>query len=178
MPRLNVVDPATATGRVKEIFDGPLAAMKLNIFKGIANSPVGLDAYLGLSSALKSGTLSDKERETIQLAVSELAGCDYCLAAHTMLGKGAGLTEDQTVEARQGSIPGDPKLDAIAKFAVALHEKRGFVTDDDLAAFKAAGYDDGAVIETLVTYALITFTNYFNHVNETEVDFPAPPVLA
>lgn len=178
MPRLSVVDPATATGRVKEIFDGPLAQMKLNIFKGMANSPVGLEAYLGLSGALKSGSLSDKERETIQLAVSQLASCDYCVAAHTVLGKGAGLTEEQTIQARRGSVSGDSKLDALARFAVALHEKRGFVSDDDLSAFKAAGYDDGAVVEAIATYTLITFTNFFNHVNETEVDFPAAPALA
>ena len=71
MPRLNVVDPATATGRVKEIFDGPLKGKHLNIFKGFANSPAVLDAYLGMSGALSKTSLSAKEREAIALAVAQ-----------------------------------------------------------------------------------------------------------
>ena len=177
MPRLNIVEPATATGRAKEIFDGPLKAMQLNIFKGIANSPAALDFYLNASGALKQGVLTDAEREAFQLAVSEANGCDYCLAAHTHLGKGAGLSEDQTVQARRGRIEGDAKLGAITAFAVALHEKRGYVSDDDLSAFKSAGFDDAAVVEAIATYALITFTNFFNHVHQTEVDLPAYPAL-
>ena len=173
MPRLNIVDPATATGRAKEIFDGPLKAMQLNIFKGIANSPASLDFYLNASGALKEGVLTDAEREAFQLAVSEANGCEYCLAAHTFIGKNDGLTEEQTVEARRGQITGDPKLGAITKFAVALHEKRGYVGDDDLAAFKGAGYDDAAVVEAIATYALITFTTFFNPVHLTLSYLPA-----
>ncbi|MEL6396852.1 MAG: carboxymuconolactone decarboxylase family protein, partial [Planctomycetota bacterium] len=68
-------------------------------------------------------------------------------------------------------------LGALSKFAAALHEKKGFVGDDDLSAFKNAGYDDGAVAEVVGVYALATFTNYFNHVNESDVDFPAAPAI-
>lgn len=178
MPRLNTVDPATATGRTKEIFDGPLKAMQLNIFKGIGNSPAALDFYLNASGALKGGVLSDKEREAFQLAVSEANGCEYCLAAHTHIGKGAGLSEQQTIEARRGRITDDAKLGAVTAFATALHEKKGYVSDEDLRAFKSAGYDDAAVVEAIATYALITFTNFFNHVHQTDVDLPAYPSLS
>ncbi|MEM7622347.1 MAG: carboxymuconolactone decarboxylase family protein, partial [Planctomycetota bacterium] len=158
-------------------FDGPLKSMQINIFKGMANSGAGLNAYLQLSGALKEGALSDAEREAIQLAVSEANGCDYCLAAHTMLGKNAGLTEDQITGARRGSVEGDAKLAALVTFVTALHEKKGFATDEDLAAFRSAGYDDGHVVEVIGTYALITFTNFFNHVHDTPIDFPAAPAL-
>lgn len=171
MPRLSVIDPAAGQGRVKEIFEGPLKGKHFNIFKGLANSPAALDAYLALSGALAKGSLSEKERETIQLAVAQANGCEYCLSAHTALGKKAGLTDEQTLEARRGAM-NDPKLAALAKFALALHEKRGSVSDADLASVRKAGYSDAHIAEALASYALATFTNYFNHVNQTAVDFP------
>ncbi|MEN0019701.1 MAG: carboxymuconolactone decarboxylase family protein [Planctomycetota bacterium] len=177
MPRLTAIDPATATGKAKEIFDGPLAGKHLNIFKSMANSPATLQAYLALAGALGDSVLSDKEREIIQLAVGQANNCEYCVAAHTAIGKGAGLTDDQALGARRGTVDGDAKLDALAKFALAIHEKKGFVSNEDLSTFKAAGYDDAAVADTVTTYALAVFTNYFNHVNETEIDLPAAPAL-
>ena len=100
MPRLNVVDPASASGPVKEIFDGPLKGKHLNIFKGMGNSPAALNFYLAGSGALKDASLSSKEQEVVQLVFAQGNGCDYCQAAHTHIGKGAGLSEEQTVAAR------------------------------------------------------------------------------
>jgi uncharacterized peroxidase-related enzyme len=177
MPRLNVVDPSEATGRVKEIFDGPLKGKELNIFKGLANSPAGLEGYLGLAGALGHGGLTKAEQEAVALAIAEANDCDYCRAAHTFIGKEAGLTEAQTVAARRGAVEGDAKLDALVRFTLRLHEKKGFVSADDLRDFKAAGYDDGHVVDVVVAYTLNTLTNYFNHVNDTAVDLPAPPAL-
>lgn len=176
MPRLPAVNPATATGRVKEIFEGPLKGKHFNIFKAMANSPAGLDIYLGLAGALGKGVLSEKEREVIQLAVGEANNCVYCAAARTLIGKGAGLSEGQTIEARRGHLA-DAKLQALTHFVLSIHEKRGHVSDADVSAFKAAGYNDAAVVEVVGNYALAIFTNYFNHVNETALDFPAPPAI-
>ena len=175
MARLPVVDPTHES--VKSIFEGPLKGKEINIFKGMANSPAVLNLYLSMAGAMEKFYLSAAEREVIQLVAAEANSCDYCTAAHTMIGKGAGLSEEQTVEARQGKITGDAKLNALAQFATALHEKKGFVSDEDLAAFKGAGFDDGAVVEAVAVYALATFTNYFNHANETAVDFPTPPAV-
>lgn len=175
MPRLNVLDPATATGPAKAIFDGPLKGKHLNIFKGMGNSPAALNFYLNASGALKDAGLSAKEQEVVQLVFAQGNGCDYCQAAHTHIGKGAGLTEQQTVSARTGKDLGDPKLTAVAKFATALFERRGNVSDTDLAAFKKAGYTDGHIAELVASAALAVFTNYFNHVNQTVVDLPTPP---
>ncbi len=172
MGRLKTIDPATAQGPVKEIFDGPLQGKHLNIFKALGNSPAALNTYLGIAGALSEASLNAAEREVIQLAIGEANGCDYCTAAHTKIAQGAGLTEEQTIEARRGSLS-DDRLNAIAQFALAIHEKKGFVSDEDVNSFKEAGFDDGHIAEVVATYALAVFTNYFNHVNETEVDFPA-----
>ena len=140
MPCLNVVDPAATDGRVREIFDGPLAGKHLNIFKGLANSPAGLEAYLGLTGALGKGSLSPREHEAVALALAEANDCGYCRAAHTAIGKQAGLTERQTIDARKGHVEDDPKLGALVSFTLRLHEKKGFVDDADLDAFRSAGY--------------------------------------
>jgi len=175
MARLPVIDPSHDS--VNEIFDGPLKGKHLNIFKGMANSPAVLNLYLSMSGAIDSFSLSPAEREIIQLAVGQANGCDYCTAAHTAIGKGAGLTEQQTIEARQGRIADDAKLNALAIFATSMHEKKGFVSDEDLASFKAAGFTDAHITEVVGVYAMAVFTNYFNHVNQTEIDFPAAPPL-
>jgi len=176
MPRLSPIDPALATGAVKEIFDGPLKGKHFNIFRSMAASPAALELYLGFGKALSSGTLSLKERETIQLAIGEANNCSYCTAAHTAIGKGAGLTEVQTIEARRGKMS-DPRLGALVRFVLAIHEKKGFVSDAEMSAFRNAGYGDGAIAEVVANYALAVYTNVFNHVNDTVSDFPpAPPI--
>lgn len=177
MPRLNVVEPATAHGRAKDIFDGPLKGKHFNLFKGLANAPAALDAYLGLTGALGKGALSPAERELIALAIGEANGCDYCVAAHTVIGKGAGVSDSDAVGARRGALADNPRHDALVKFALRLHEKKGSVSQQDLEDFRHAGFNDGHVAEVVANYALSIFTNYFNHVNESEIDFPAPPAL-
>ncbi len=176
MPRLNVVDPQRAEGKVRELFEGPLQGKHFNIFKGLANSPAALEAYLALSGALQHAQLSAKEREYIALATAEANDCRYCLAAHTMLGKMAGLSDADMLAARRGDGT-DPRLAALGRFVRALHEKKGYVSDADLAAVRAAGYTDGHIAEITAVYALNVFTNIFNHVNDTAIDFPAAPPL-
>lgn len=172
MARLTPVDPSTATGVVKEIFEGPLKGKHFNIFKSMAQSPAALNFYLAASGALGKSGLNAKEQEVIQLVTAQANACDYCLSAHTAIGKMVGLSDAQTLEARRGHV-NDAKLGALAKFAAALHEKRGHVTDADVQAFKAGGYTDANIAEVIAVYATAVFTNYFNHVNQTPVDFPA-----
>lgn len=175
MPRLHVVEPDQATGEAKELLEGPLKDMQLNIFKGMANSPAALKAYMAFSGELAKGMLNETEREAILLAIGEANDCGYCKAAHTMLGKQAGLSDEQAAGARRGELPDDPKLDALVKFALRIHEKKGFVTEADINTFREAGYTDGHAAEVVANYALSTFTNYFNHMNETILDLPAAP---
>lgn len=178
MPRLHVVEPADAQGRAKELFDGPLKNKRLNIFKGLANSPAALDGYLAFSGALAKGELSAADRELIALAISEASGCAYCLAAHSAIGKGADLSEADMIGARKGTLASRPREDALVKFALRIHEKKGAISQADIDEFRAAGFGDGAITEVIANYALTIYTNYFNHVNDTTLDFPAAPVLS
>lgn len=177
MARLNIVDPASTTGRVKEIFDGPLKGKHLNIFKGLGNAQSGLDAYLSLNQALSKSAFSAAEKEAVALVVGEKNNCDYCVAAHTAIAKGHGLSEEQTVKIRKGEPTGDDRIDAIVTLAARLVETKGFVEESDLDQFKNAGFDDAAIVDLIVAYTLNTLTNTFNHVNDTEVDFPKVPAL-
>jgi uncharacterized peroxidase-related enzyme len=174
MNRLGQVDPATVTGPVREIFDGPLKGKHFNIFKSMGHSHAALQMYLAMNGALAHSTLSPAEKEVIQLTVGEANNCQYCVAAHTAIGKMSGLSTEQTVEARRGAMS-DAKLNALARFALAIHETNGFVSDQDLAQFKAAGYTHAQVAEVVAVYALAIYTNTFNHVNDTVSDFPAAP---
>ncbi|WP_431299088.1 carboxymuconolactone decarboxylase family protein [Tabrizicola sp. BL-A-41-H6] len=149
-----------------------------NLFRVVANSPSALEGYLGLSSALSKGTLPAATRERIALAVAEINGCSYCLAAHTFLGKKFAKLDEAEILANRNGHSGDPKADAAVQFAAAVTTARGHVSDHDLRAVKLAGYDDAQVVEIVLHVALNTLTNYVNEVAKTEVDFPAVSALA
>ncbi len=176
MPRIPAVDPAHATGRAKELLDGPLKGKHFNIFKSMAGSPALLEMYLGIGGAMGKSSLTMKEQEVIQLAIAQAQSCDYCTAAHTAIGKMHGLSEAQTIEARRGRLT-DPRLNALARFALAIHEKKGFVSDADVEALKAAGFAEQQMGEVLGSYIQMMFTSTFNHMNNTPSDFPPPPKL-
>jgi uncharacterized peroxidase-related enzyme len=179
MQRLPAIDPATATGKAKILLDGVQAKLGLtpNIARTMANSPAALDAYLGFSGGLAKGALSAKLREQIALVVAEANGCGYCLAVHTTLGKSQGLTDSEMLDSRQGGA-GDPRIAAALGFARKVVRERAQVTDEDVAALRHVGYSNGEIAEIVANVALNVFTNYFNHVAGTEVDFPTAPELS
>lgn len=142
-----------------------------NLIATMAAAPAVANAYLGFSQSLAGGVLPARLREQIALAVGESNQCDYCVAAHTALGKGAGLSEEATLDARRGESS-DPQEEAALRFAQKVVSERGRVSDDDVAGLREAGFDDGGVAEIVANVALNLFTNYFNHVADTEVDFP------
>ena len=178
MSRLQTIDPQTATGKTKDLLDGiqQRLGMTPNLTRIFANSPAVLEAYLNFSGALSGGALSPKLREQIALAVSEQNNCNYCLAAHNALGKMAGLSDEQRNDSRRG-IGTDAKSQAAISFASSLVEKQGWVSDEEIEAIRSAGYGDGEITEIIANVALTLFTNYFNHVAETEVDFPKVEAL-
>jgi uncharacterized peroxidase-related enzyme len=178
MSRMPVVQPETATGEAKEL----LGAVKSkigrvpNMMKALANSPAALNAYLQFSTAVSAGALSPQTREQISLAVGQANSCDYCVAAHSAIGKMVGLTGDQILDSRRGSAA-DRKTDAILHFSQSLVEDRGVVSEEDLNAVRKAGVTEGELAEVVANVALNVFTNYFNHVADTEVDFPKVQAL-
>lgn len=149
--------------------------MLLNIFRGLANSPAALDAYLKFSGALREGKLDAKTREALALAIGQANGCQYCLSAHTLLGKGAGLDDAAIKSARLGQSA-NPKLQGALQLARQLVQTHGKVSDGDVTAARTAGLDDGDIAEVVANVALNVFTNYFNNLNHTEVDFPKVPL--
>ena len=143
-----------------------------NLFRLVANSPAALQGYLALSSALEKGALPAATRERIALAVAEINGCDYCLSAHTYLGKNLAKLDEAEITANRDGASNDPKADVAVRFAAKVARERGHVSEDHIRAVKLAGYDDAQVIEIVLHVALNTWTNYINEVAKTEIDFP------
>jgi uncharacterized peroxidase-related enzyme len=166
------------------IEDAPAAAQPLlnavktqlgsvpNLFRLVANSPAALEGYLGLNAALGKGRLPAATRERIAIAIAEINGCDYCLSAHTYLGHALAKLDAAEIAANRDGTSNDPKADAAVRFAASVARQRGHVEAREVAAVKAAGYDDGQVIEIVLHVALNTWTNYINEVAKTEIDFP------
>jgi uncharacterized peroxidase-related enzyme len=143
-----------------------------NMFRLIATSPQALEGYLGLSGALGKGALPAATRERIALAVAEVNGCDYCLSAHTYLGKNLAKLDDAEITANRSGASNDPRADAAVRFAAQVTRARGHVGAAELSAVKLAGYTDAQVIEIVQHVALNTWTNYVNEVFKTDIDFP------
>jgi len=143
-----------------------------NLFRLVSTSPAALQGYLGLSGALSKGALPAATRERIALAVAEINGCDYCLSAHSYLGKNLAKLDDAEIAANRNGASNDPKADAAVRFAAKVVRERGHVSEDDVRAVKLAGYDDAQVIEIVLHVALNTWTNYINEVAKTDIDFP------
>jgi uncharacterized peroxidase-related enzyme len=143
-----------------------------NVFRLVANSPAALEGYVGLLGALAKGALPAPTHERIALAVAEINGCSYCLSAHTYLGKHVAKLDDAEIAANRDGGSNNPGADAAVKFAAKVARQRGHISDADLRAVKAAGYDDAQVIEIVLHVALNTWTNYVNEVAKTEIDFP------
>ncbi|MGL4419809.1 MAG: carboxymuconolactone decarboxylase family protein, partial [Gemmataceae bacterium] len=163
MSRLNQIAPESATGKAKELLDAVKGKLGLvpNMTRAMANAPAVLNGYLQLSGALGQGELPAKSREQIALAIAQANGCDYCLAAHTALGKMTGLTSDQIRDSRHGTAV-DPQTDTLIRFARTVVDTKGRVSGADLQTVREAGYDDGTIAEVVAHVALNVFTNYFN----------------
>ncbi len=149
-----------------------------NLLRLIANSPAGLEGYLSLSGALAKGSLPAPTRERIALAVAELNGCGYCLAAHSFIGTRMAKLDPAEIAANRRGHSIDPKAGAAVRFAASVVKARGHVSDDEVNAVKAAGYSDAQVVEIVLHVALNTLTNYVNEVAQTAVDFPLVDALA
>lgn len=149
-----------------------------NLFRTVATSPAALEGYLGLSGALAKGWLPAPTRERIALAVAEINGCGYCLAAHTYLGRNLAKLDDAEILANRHGGSNDPKADAAVRFAASIVHQRGHVSDEEVRAVRLAGYDDAQIIEIVQHVALNTWTNYLNSVAGTEIDFPIASALA
>jgi uncharacterized peroxidase-related enzyme len=175
MSRLTTIRPEEATGAAAEVFAKIKKAVGKvpNAYATIGtHSPEALGAALAFDAVVAAGTLGKADIEVIKLAVSEHVGCDYCVAAHTLMGKLAGLSSD-AMKVRVGAATGDAKRDALVTYVRTLVGTRATVPEAAVDAVRAAGYTERQLIEISLAIASITFTNLVNRVNDTTLDFPA-----
>jgi len=178
MPRIPAINPDQATGQAQRLLKGIQSKLGFapNIMRTMANSPAVLQGYLEFSNTLSKGNLSPKFREQVALAVSEINDCQYCLAAHSAIGRSVGLSEEAIGDSRRGESPDTKEATALA-FTRNVVENRGWVSDEDIAKLRKVAFSQGDIVELMANISLTLFTNYFNHVAETEVDFPAVSAL-
>ncbi len=160
------------------IFDNLKKALGFvpNLYATFAHSSTALGTYLALQNAKSS--LKPKEREVINLVVSQVNDCEYCLAAHTALGKMLGFTEAQIFEIRRGRASFDPKLDELARFVREVAEKRGHVPAAATDAFLAAGWSQANLVDAIMVVGDKSISNYLHGTTKIPVDFPAAEKLA
>lgn len=157
------------------IFDNltKMAGRVPNLYATLANSENALGNYLAFQNGKSS--LRAKEREVINLVVSQVNKCLYCLSAHTALGKMQGFTDEQVIAIRRAEIPFDPKLDALAKLVKGITENQGHVTDPLLENFYAAGYNEGSLVDVVMAIGDKIITNYMYALTAVPIDFPVAP---
>ena len=176
MSRLSVPDLDVDAGPSGQIYSEIKKAIGSvpNTYAAIAaHGPAALKSVLTADAVLAAGSLTKREQEVIKLVISAAAGCDYCIAAHSHLAKLAGVKPEVLKQIRDGQPTGDAKRDALVGFVRKLAQSSGTATDEDFATIKAAGYRDAQLVEISLAFATTVFTNVFNRINDTEIDFPA-----
>jgi uncharacterized peroxidase-related enzyme len=149
-----------------------------NLMKVVGHSPSSLEGYLSLSGATGKGSLSVQLRERIALTTAQYNGCDYCLSVHSYLSANAAKISQTEIDSARVGNSEDAKTDAALKFALQVLTKKGQVSDADLTAVRAAGFDDAAIVEIVTNVSLNVLTNFINNVAHTDIDFPVVSAAA
>jgi uncharacterized peroxidase-related enzyme len=170
LPLVSATDTPAGSRALLDAVHGAFGATP-NMFRTVANSPAALQAMWGFFGALGGGAIPAKLGEQIAVAVADRNACEYCLAAHTALGRKAGASSAE-MSAAQAGESADPATAAALRFALKLVELRGQVSAADVASLRTAGFDDGQIVEILAHVALNLFTNYVNVAFAVPVDFP------
>lgn len=172
MSNFNVPTRAEVSEKNQAIFDNLEKAVGFvpNIYAGMGHSKNALGSYLQFSGAASS--LTKKEKEVVDLAVSQLNECRYCQSAHTITGKMNGFTDEQIIELRKGGASWDNKINILAKTAVGIAANKGKIGTVALEEFYAAGYTKENVVDLIMAIGIITVTNLFHNVTDVAIDFP------
>ena len=178
MARLPIITYKKADGETQKVYDTIKSkfGMVPNIFKGMANSPVTLNAYLTLDAMIAGGNFSPVEQDIVRMTVSQRNKCNYCVAAHTGSLLSKKVSKEEILQIRKGH-PANPKHAALIAFTLKVMETKGFVSDSDIDAFKQAGFTDVHAAEITVIIAQKTLSNFFNHINDTDLDLPEAPEI-
>ena len=178
MSRLEIIDPKTASAPAKALLDAVQAQLGTtpNFIRVLANSPKALEGFLGLYGAAAGFALDKATQERIALAVAEGNACEYCVSAHTAIGRHAGLTNDEMALNRRGSS-GEARAAATVAFAKALNDNLGEITTTEFDAARRAGLTDAEIVEVIAVVALNVFTNILGKATRVDIDFPKVALL-
>ncbi len=173
MPRIQPIELDKARPKAKALMEGAQKSLGMipNAMRTMAHSPATLEAYLGFGKALSGASVSPQLREQIALTVAGENSCGYCASAHTALGTKLGVDAEE-LGANLKGLSSNPKTEAALEFARQIVVERGWVSDDDLQRVREAGYTEGEITEIVAAVAQNIFSNYFNHIADTDVDFP------
>lgn len=173
MSRINVVTSETASAEQKALLDAIQAQLGMvpNFLKVFANSPAALKAFLGLHGVANEGSLDPQTRERIALALAQQNSCEYCLSAHTAIGRKAGLNGAEMDANRAGSSQ-DAKAAVAVRFARSLVEHKGEVTTAEILEVRNAGYSDAEIVEIITHVGMNILTNILGKASRIEIDFP------
>jgi uncharacterized peroxidase-related enzyme len=173
MSRITTITNETADPEQKALFNAIQAQVGMvpNFLKVLANSPAALRAFLGLYGITNEGSLDPHTRERIALAIAQQNSCEYCLSAHTAIGRKAGLTSDEISANRSGTSQ-DAKAAVAIKLARSLSEHTGEVTTAELIEARVAGYTDADIVEIIIHVGLNTITNMIGKASQLDIDFP------
>lgn len=173
MPRIPIATEAHTPEKSKQMLDAVAAQIGKapNMLRTLAHSPAALRFYLSQSQALADGALTAQLREQIALATAGLSHCDYCASAHTLAGKRNGLAAVELAENLVGRSQ-DGTVQAALDFVRQIVTQRGHVDADAVDRIRWAGYSEAEIVEMIAHVGMNLFTNYFNHVAATVIDFP------
>lgn len=177
MTRIQTINRETASTEINATLDAVKAKLGKvpNLIATFAQAPAALNAYLTLSEAVTKGRLTAKQRESLALAIGQANSCQYCLSAHSLIARGAGLSSE-AIQAARHAEANDEVTDGLLKLAVKIVQQRGVLSDQDFMEAQLAGVDDGLILEVIANVSLNTLTNYTNHIAQTEIDFPVVAV--
>ena len=173
MSRLTIIDNSNANAEQQALLtaiEGQLG-MVPNFLKVFANSPVALRAFLGLHGIASAGSLDAQTRERIALALAQQNGCQYCVSAHTAIGKKSGLSGNEISAARHGTSE-DAQAAIAVKFATSLMEKKGDVSAIEIAELRSAGVTDSDIVEIITHVGMNFLTNILGKASKIDIDFP------
>ena len=178
MSRVQAIDPKTATGAAKPLLDAVQAQLGItpNFIRVLANSPKALEGFLGLHGAAAGFAVDKATQERIALAIAEGNSCQYCVSAHTAIGRHAGLSNEEMLRNRKGESA-DAKAGAAVALAKALNDNVGEITGAEFDAARTAGLSDGEIVEIISVVALNIFTNIIGKATRVEIDFPKVALL-
>ena len=173
MARINIVTAESASPEQKSLFAAIQAQLGMvpNFLKVFANSPAALRAFLGLHGIAGEGSLDPQTRERIALALAQQNSCEYCLSAHTAIGRKAGL-DGAEIEANRAGTSRDEKAAVAVRFARSLVAHMGEVTTAELLEMREAGYSESDIVEVITHVGMNILTNLIGRASRVEIDFP------